>query len=99
MAIRGKGFCWSAGHAAKLLLGNPLRTFAVNLVGGFLLWMAKVSIALGSAICAFLYLDDERFEDGDDQISSQLMPVLVRRGRAAHRRRWKYAHTFSIEPC
>lgn len=47
-AVRGGGYCSSAGLAARTIMGNVLRVAAVDMVGDALIFLGKLSVMAGS---------------------------------------------------
>jgi choline transporter-like protein 2/4/5 len=80
-AITGRGFCWSAIHAASLILKNILRFAAVNVIGGFLIFLGKLSVAAGCGVIAFFLFDIDYYNDPvnhpDNHITSPVLPVII----------------------
>ena len=74
IVIDGNSFCWSAFQALKLLMSNVLAVAAINIVGDLLLFLAKLSISVGTAFFAFVMLDSDKYTVGDSTVSS---PVLI----------------------
>ena len=56
VAITGKAFFASAGHATGLLVKNALKLVAVDFVSSFVLLLSKVFVAAISAISVYLYI-------------------------------------------
>lgn len=72
-AINGTNFCTSACASFGLLIANPARCVAMNMVGSFILFFGKICIALittgtGGVIIMYAY---------KDEISSTIMPLVV----------------------
>ncbi|XP_074596270.1 choline transporter-like 1 [Brevipalpus obovatus] len=62
MAIQGDNFCVSGRKAGVLMLENSLKVFTINTVGYFVLFLAKVTVAL---LCVFIgvsFLKDDDME-------------------------------------
>jgi choline transporter-like protein 2/4/5 len=74
VAIRGEGFCASAGRASSLMLANGLRMATLAVVGDAMLFLGKLGTAASSAFFTFVYLD-KTYPDGT--LSSPLIPVVV----------------------
>ncbi|KAJ3043032.1 hypothetical protein HDV00_005939 [Rhizophlyctis rosea] len=56
IAIRGRSFCTSASAAFSLLLRNVLRTIAVDWVGDFILFLAKIAITVATGVICYYCL-------------------------------------------
>jgi choline transporter-like protein 2/4/5 len=80
IAITGRGFCWSAIHAASLILKNILRFAAVNVIGGFLLWLGKLAVMVACGFVAFGLSDIDYYSDPvnhpDTHLTSPVLPIL-----------------------
>ncbi len=74
IAIKGDGFCASAGAATGAIVSNALRFATLSLVSDAVLFLAKLGTAASSAFFCFVYLD-ETYPDGT--FSSPLVPVIV----------------------
>ncbi|CAG9467592.1 unnamed protein product [Pedinophyceae sp. YPF-701] len=81
IAITGRGFCWSAIHAASLILKNILRFAAVNVIGGFLMWLGKLAVMGMCALVAFGLSDLDYYSDPDKHpdtvLTSPVLPILI----------------------
>ena len=71
IVIDGNSFCWSAFQALKLMIANVMSVAAVNIVGDLLLFLAKLSISIGTAFLAFVMLNGDEYKD---EVSS---PILI----------------------
>ena len=71
IVIDGNSFCWSAFQALKLMIANIMSVAAVNIVGDLLLFLAKLSISIGTAFLAFVMLNGDEYKD---EVSS---PILI----------------------
>jgi choline transporter-like protein 2/4/5 len=71
IVIDGNSFCWSAFQALKLMIANVMSVAAINIVGDLLLFLAKLSISIGTAFLAFVMLNGDDYKE---EISS---PVLI----------------------
>jgi choline transporter-like protein 2/4/5 len=76
-AIEGTSFCSSAWNSLSLMVKNVASVAAVSVVGDIMLFLGKLSVALGSGVIAFLMLDDNNFNYGDEKVSSPLFIVIV----------------------
>ena len=76
-AIEGTSFCKSAWNALALMVKNVMAVAAVNIVGDIMLTLGKLVVALGSGTIAFLMLDADTFNYGDEKVSSPLFIVIV----------------------
>lgn len=76
-AIEGTSFCSSAWNSLSLMVKNVASVAAVSVVGDIMLFLGKLSVALGSGVIAFLMLDDDNFNYGDEKVSSPLFIVIV----------------------
>ena len=56
MSIEGTPFCSSAKKAFMIIVENSLRVAAINSVGDFLLFIAKVVVSLLSVVIAIFWL-------------------------------------------
>ncbi|KAK9804898.1 hypothetical protein WJX72_010746 [[Myrmecia] bisecta] len=81
VAVKGTGYCTSAGRAITLIVGNALRVAAVSIVGDALIWLGKISVAAGCGLIAFLISDMKVYTDpvnhSSTYLSSPLLPVLL----------------------
>merc|ERR1719352_960152 len=76
-AIEGTSFCNSAWNALALMVKNVAAVATVNIVGDIMLVLGKLVVALGSGTIAFLMLDADTFNYGDEKVSSPLFIVIV----------------------
>ena len=76
-AIEGTSFCNSAWNALALMVKNVCAVATVNIVGDIMLVLGKLVVALGSGTIAFLMLDADTFNYGDEKVSSPLFIVIV----------------------
>ena len=76
-AIEGTSFCSSAWNSLSLMVKNVASVAAVSVIGDIMLFLGKLSVALGSGVIAFLMLDDKNFNYGDEKVSSPLFIVIV----------------------
>ncbi|GBG82357.1 hypothetical protein CBR_g34641 [Chara braunii] len=76
IAIKGFSFCEAAGKASVLIVDNVLRVAAVNVIGDFALFLAKLMVSFACAFFAFVMLEDRRYREGEARVSSPLAPVL-----------------------
>ena len=76
-----RSFCWSAVHAASLVLKNILRFAAVNVVGGFLMWLGKLAVMAACGLVAFGLSELDYYSDPDEYpdtvLSSPVLPILI----------------------
>merc|ERR1719506_3677220 len=79
-AIEGTSFCNSAWNALALMVKNVASVATVNIVGDIMLVLGKLVVALGSGTIAFLMLDADTFNYGDEKVSSPLFIVIVELG-------------------
>ena len=81
VAVKGTGYCQSAGRAVSLLISNALRLVAVNVIGDVLLWLGKLAVTASCGLVAFLMSDSDYYTDQDQYpdtyLSSPLMPILI----------------------
>ncbi|XP_042219077.1 choline transporter-like protein 1 isoform X1 [Homarus americanus] len=71
IAIYGYGFCKAAQEAFTLLMSNALRVVAINSVGAFVLFLAKLAIVLSTIGFGILM-----FENRDD-VTHVWAPLLI----------------------
>ena len=76
-AIEGTSFCKSAWNALALIVKKITAVAEVNIVGDIMLFLGKLCVSLGSGVIAFLMLDDDNFNYGDEKVSSPLFIVIV----------------------
>ena len=55
-AIQGENFCSSARKAFSTLVSNVLRVAAINSVGDFILFLAKITVMAGTALAGVVML-------------------------------------------
>jgi len=77
VAIDGTNFCTSARRACNLILENILRVAAVNVIGDSILFLGKLSVALGCTFVTYIYLEGGTFVDGANKISSPLLVITA----------------------
>ncbi|DBA73400.1 TPA: hypothetical protein ACH3X1_011440 [Trebouxia sp. C0004] len=81
VAVKGTGYCTSAGRAIKLILNNALRLVAVNIMVDVVVWMGKIAVTAACGLLAFGLSDLTYYTDpvghADTYLSSPLMPVLI----------------------
>lgn len=71
VAIKGTNFCPSARRAFNILINNALRVAAINSVGDFLLFLAKVGIMTATGAIAVVWLK------GRSDLHYYAVPVLL----------------------
>ncbi|KAL0045810.1 hypothetical protein WJX82_005374 [Trebouxia sp. C0006] len=81
VAVKGTGYCTSAGRAIKLIVNNALRLVAVNIMVDVVVWMGKIAVTAACGLLAFGLSDLTYYTDpvghADTYLSSPLMPVLI----------------------
>mmetsp|Transcript_43204 Transcript_43204/g.72014 ORF Transcript_43204/g.72014 Transcript_43204/m.72014 type:complete len:760 (-) Transcript_43204:174-2453(-) len=77
IALTGCGYCSASRKVVDILTSNIIQVAAVNVIGDSILFLGKLTIAFGSSVLAYLWLDTENYETGDDAISSPVVPVLL----------------------
>ena len=81
VAVKGTGYCQSAGRAVSLLISNALRLVAVNVIGDVLLWLGKLTVTGSCGLVAFLMSNSDYYTNEDDHpdtyLSSPLMPIVI----------------------
>ena len=76
-AIEGTSFCTSAWNALALIVKNITTIATVSILGDIMLFLGKLTVSLGSGVIAFLMLDADTFNYGDEKVSSPLFIVIV----------------------
>jgi len=81
VAIKGGGYCASAGRAVKLIVTNALRLAVVNVVGDALILLGKVAVAGGCGLIAFAMSNAEYYHDAekypDTYLASAVLPIAL----------------------
>uniref|UniRef100_A0A7S1SUR8 Choline transporter-like protein n=1 Tax=Tetraselmis chuii TaxID=63592 RepID=A0A7S1SUR8_9CHLO len=80
VGVKGTNYCSSAIRAASLLIANVLRLAAVNTVGDFLIFLAKLTVVGACGVAAFFISGVQFFTDPvahpDTYLSSPLVPII-----------------------
>jgi solute carrier family 44 protein 1 (choline transporter-like protein) len=71
IAIHGYGFCKSARKAFKVLVDNALRVAAINSLGDFVLFLAKVTIVAVTVLVGYQIVKDK------DSITHKWVPLVI----------------------
>lgn len=72
IAITGKSFCSAAMAAFSMLVRNALRVAAINSIGDFVLFLAKLVIIIVTAIGTFLW-----FRNYDDGLQYEAIMICI----------------------
>jgi Plasma-membrane choline transporter len=63
VAVRGTNYCRSAQRAVVLIMANIVTLAVVNTVGDFLIFLGKISVAVGCGLVAFAMSDSKYYTD------------------------------------
>uniref|UniRef100_A0A0B7AP80 Choline transporter-like protein n=1 Tax=Arion vulgaris TaxID=1028688 RepID=A0A0B7AP80_9EUPU len=79
MAIYGKNFCRSASKAFKLILANVVRSFVLDKVTDFLLFVCKLVVVGGVGVIAYFFFDGriEFLSDYNPKLNFYLVPIII----------------------
>ena len=82
MAVKGTSFYTSAKASIMLIMANVVDLAVVNTIGEILMVLGKLFVTCTCAFIAYYIMNNyEGFQaDGDEELSSLWLPVLVRRG-------------------
>jgi len=72
IAITGKSFCSAAQAAFSMLVRNALRVAAINSIGDFVLFLAKLVIIITTTIGTFLW-----FRNYDDGLTYEAVMICI----------------------
>ena len=77
IAIRGKNFCYAAKDGFELAWSNAVRFAVVGGVGTVIMFIGKIMIAAGSAVCFFLLITYTSARDSYLQPFYQVLLLFI----------------------
>ncbi|MEW5314521.1 MAG: hypothetical protein WDW38_006013 [Sanguina aurantia] len=81
VGVKGTNYCVSAAEAVKLIVTNALRMAVVNIVGGVLIFLGKISVAAACGLIAFAMSETKYYTDSvnypNTYLSSAILPIAL----------------------